>query len=49
MYFDLEFTRACNVGLDGEALVRAWINVVAGERCIDKRPMGLLRMTSANV
>ncbi|CAM9241375.1 unnamed protein product [Sphacelaria rigidula] len=31
MYFDLEFTRACNVGLDGEALVRAWINVVAGK------------------
>lgn len=31
MYFDLEFQRACNEGLDGEALVQAWINVVAGE------------------
>lgn len=32
MYFDLEFARGCNEGLDGEVLVRAWINVVAGER-----------------
>lgn len=31
MYFDLEFLRGCNPGLDGEGLVRAWINVVAGE------------------
>lgn len=32
MYFDLEFARGCNPGLDGEELVRAWINVVAGEK-----------------
>eukprot|EP00752_Nemacystus_decipiens_P006895 g6193.t1 len=31
MYFDLEFARACNPGLDGEELVRSWINVVAGK------------------
>lgn len=31
MYFDLEFARGCNPGLDGEELVRAWINVVAGK------------------
>ena len=31
MYFDLEFARAYNPGLDGEGLVRAWINVVAGK------------------
>lgn len=31
MYFDLEFARGCNEDLDGDALVRAWINVVAGE------------------
>ena len=32
MYFDLEFARAHNPGLDGEWLVRAWINIVAGEK-----------------
>lgn len=32
MYFDLEFARAHNPGLDGEWLVRSWINVVAGEK-----------------
>ncbi|CAM9146110.1 unnamed protein product [Ectocarpus fasciculatus] len=31
MYFDLEFARGPNPGLDGEELVRAWINVVAGK------------------
>ncbi|CAM9662272.1 unnamed protein product, partial [Choristocarpus tenellus] len=31
MYFDLEFARAHNPGLDGEALVRTWINIVAGK------------------
>lgn len=31
MYFDLEFARGWNPGLDGEELVQAWINVVAGE------------------
>lgn len=34
MYFDLEFARDCNPGLDGEELVRAWINVVAGETTV---------------
>lgn len=34
MYFDLEFTRGSNEGLDGEALVQAWINVVAGEESV---------------
>ena len=33
MYFDLEFARSYNPGLDGEELVRAWINVVAGKGC----------------
>lgn len=33
MYFDLEFARGYNPGLDGEELVRAWINVVAGKGC----------------
>lgn len=32
MYFDLEFARAHNPGLDGEWLVQSWINVVAGEK-----------------
>ncbi|CBN75167.1 similar to coiled-coil domain containing 111 [Ectocarpus siliculosus] len=31
MYFDLEFARGPNPGLDGEELVCAWINVVAGK------------------
>ncbi|CAN0260853.1 unnamed protein product, partial [Ectocarpus sp. 12 AP-2014] len=31
MYFDLEFACDPNPGLDGEELVRAWINVVAGK------------------
>lgn len=35
MYFDLEFARACNPGLDGEGLVRAWINVVAGKAVVE--------------
>lgn len=41
MYFDLEFARGCNLGLDGEELVRAWINVVAG------KGMGELQKKSA--
>lgn len=32
MYFDLEFARAHNPGLDGEGLVQSWISVVAGEK-----------------
>ncbi|CAM9110286.1 unnamed protein product, partial [Discosporangium mesarthrocarpum] len=35
MYFDLEFRKALNPGLDGEALVKTWINVVAGKLYLD--------------
>eukprot|EP00903_Cladosiphon_okamuranus_P013714 g12770.t1 len=31
MYYDLEFSRSYNDGLDGEELVRTWINVVSGK------------------
>lgn len=33
MYYDLEFSRSYNDGLDGEELVRTWINVVSGKGC----------------
>lgn len=46
MYFDLEFVCDCNPGLDGEELVRSWINVVAGKGS-EKLRLGTVTKPSA--